>query len=767
MINSGHYTRFQNRIWRRRLWRYGLLGAGLAFVFWVIHLDAVVREKFEGRRWAVPVHVYARPLELYVGLRLEPGRLLEELKTLGYRRQALAQRPGTYQYTAGVFIIVSRPFRFWDSKQASLRFRLTIRRGEVSVLQQVAGSVDLPLLRLEPVMVGSIYPGHHEDRIPVKITDVSAYLVSALIAIEDHDFFAHHGVALRGLARAFFVNLRAGKAVQGGSTLTQQLVKNFYLSAERTLRRKLVELIMALLLEFHYDKEEILEAYINEIYLGQQGPRAIHGFGLASQFYFGRPLRELEMPQLAMLVGMIKGPSFFNPRRHPERATDRRNLTLREMFTQGFIGEQEHRLAQQAPLGVTEKPLNQGSGHSAYLDLVHRQLRRDYLDEDLRSEGLQVFTTLDLGVQEAAERAVESVLKYLDPSQGEDSGQLQAAVVVTNVGDGEVLAVVGGRDADYAGFNRALDAQRQVGSLIKPAIFLTALAQPGRYTLATLLNDDPLIWKSAGAPDWSPQNYDRKFHGQVALYQVLARSYNVASARLGLELGLESVLKTLGKLGIERHLKPYASTLLGAVTLTPLEVTRMYHTLASGGFRFPLRTVRAVLTEDGVPLKRYELKLQQRFQPEPVYLLNTALQRVISQGTGRGLMTMMPAALNIAGKTGTTNDYRDSWFAGFTGNRLAVVWLGRDDNQPVGLTGASGALRVWGNMMRRLSLIPLKLGQPGQVINVAIDLESGLKAGAGCSQAIELPFIKGSAPEQMAPCAAGKKPVWFKRIFGK
>jgi len=736
-------------------------------VAWVVHLDGVVREKFEGRRWAVPAHVYARPLELYVGLRLEPKRLLEELKTLGYRRRALAQQPGTYQYKAGVFTIVSRPFQFWDTKQASLRFRLAIRKGKVSTLQQAAARVDLPLLRLEPVMVGSIYPSHHEDRIPVKITDVSSYLVSALVAIEDHDFFVHHGVVLRGLVRAFFANMRAGKAVQGGSTLTQQLVKNFYLSSERTLRRKLVELVMALLLEIHYDKEEILEAYINEIYLGQQGPRAIHGFGLASQFYFGRPLRELEMPQLAMLVGMIKGPSFFNPRRHPERATERRDLTLREMAAQGFIGEQEYQLAQQAPLGVTKTPLNQGSGHGAFLDLVHRQLRRDYLDEDLRSEGLQVFTTLDLGVQEAAERAVESVLKRLDSSQDEGSGQLQAAVMVTNVGDGEVLAVVGGRDTTYAGFNRALDAQRQVGSLIKPAVFLTALAQPDRYTLATLIDDGPLTWKSAGAPDWSPQNYDEKFHGQVALYRVLAQSYNVATARLGLELGLESVLETLGKLGIERHLKPYASTLLGAVTLTPLEVTRMYHTLASGGFRFPLRTVRAVLTEDGIPLKRYGLELQQRFQPEPVYLLNTALQRVVSQGTGRGLVAMIPAALNIAGKTGTTNDYRDSWFAGFTGNRLAVVWLGRDDNQPVGLTGASGALRVWGDMMRRLPLVPLKLVQPSQVVSVAIDMKSGLKAGAGCQSVIELPFIKGSAPIQVAPCVAGKKPSWFKRIFGR
>jgi penicillin-binding protein 1B len=524
------------------------------------------------------------------------------------------------------------------------------------------------------------------------------------------------------------------------------------------------------MLEWHYSKAEILETYINEIYLGQQGNRAIHGFGLASQFYFGRPLPELRLPEVALLVGMIKGPSFFNPRRHPQRALERRNLVLSEMARQDFITAQELDIASRAPIGVTAQPLAQGGGLRAFLDLVHRQLRRDYLEEDLRSEGLKVFTTLDLEAQAAAERTVAAVLPQLERDRRLPQHSLEVAVVITNTTDGEVLAVVGGRDSRVAGFNHALDAQRPVGSLVKPAVYLTALERPADYTLVTQLDDSPLTYRAAGAPDWSPQNYDKRFHGKVMLRDALAHSYNVATARLGLELGMDAVRDTLRRLGIERKLPPYPSTVLGAISLTPLQVAQMYHTIAGGGFHTPLKTVRAVLNDAGEPLNRYGLELQQVVEPAPVYLITAAMQDVVREGTARGLAAVLPAGLEVAGKTGTTDEFRDSWFAGFSGDRLAVTWIGRDDNQSTGLSGAAGAMRLWGAMMKDIASRPLSPPLPPDVVMVAVDPVTGLRADAGCSAREELPFIRGSEPVASAPCAgsgdgSGQPSGWFRRLF--
>jgi penicillin-binding protein 1B len=642
---------------------------------------------------------------------------------------------------------------FWDGPQPSLSFAVDIAGGRV---QSVYGSSDrkpVSVVRLEPLLIGSINPVHHEDRILVKLADVPPLLIGALVAVEDHNFFEHHGIDPRGLARALVADLRAGRAVQGGSTLTQQLVKNFYLTADRTLQRKAMEMVMAVLLELHYTKAEILEAYLNEIYLGQEGNRAIHGFGLASQFYFGRPLGELKLAEQALLVGIIKGPSYFNPRSHPKRAIARRSVVLDEMVRQGLIDAQTARTAKAAPLGVTARPAGSLGANAAYLDMVRRQLQQDYRDEDLRSAGLQVFTALDPTVQAAAERALSERLKRLEGRRKLPADTLEGAVVVVSPDSGEVLALVGGRERSYAGFNRALDARRPVGSLIKPAVYLTALEQPQRYTLVTPLDDSPLSWSEPGAKTWTPQNYDKRFHGTVLLYRALAESLNVATARLGLELGVRNVIATLHRLGIERALPPYASTLLGATELSPLQMAQMYGTLASGGFRLPQRAIRDVVSAGGTPLSRYGLEIGQAFDPAPVYVLTKALQEVVREGTARGLSRLLPPSLAAAGKTGTTDSYRDSWFAGFTGNLLAVVWVGRDDNRPAGLTGASGAMLVWGDIMSALHPAPLVPAAPTNVEEVWVDPENGLRADADCPGAIELPFIQGSAPTESAPCA--------------
>jgi penicillin-binding protein 1B len=604
-------------------------------------------------------------------------------------------------------------------------------------------------------------------------------MIDALLASEDRSFFSHHGFDPRGLARAS-VSVVTGKGLQGGSTLTQQLVKNFFLTPERTLWRKFTELIMAVLLEVHYDKKEILETYLNEIYLGQDRDRAVHGVGLAAQYYFGKPVDKLSLAESALLVGMVKGPAVYDPYRHAQRALERRNLVLREMKDLNFVTLEQYSTARSSPLGVRERAGKGTSPFPAFLQLVQRQLRRDYADTDLRSEGLRVFTTLDPRVQAAAERALTRRLAQFDKDKRFGEPGLEGAIVVTDTQSGEVQALVGGRDPRYRGFNRALDAARPVGSLLKPAIYLTALAEPARYTLVTPLDDGPFVWKSRGAEDWTPANYDRKFHGMVPLRTALANSYNAASARLGTDLGVERVLANAKKLGIERDIQPFASSLLGAVDLSPLEVAQMYQTIASLGWRTPLRAIREVTTQDGKPLKRYPLAVEQAFPAESMYLLGFALQDVVHDGTAQSLKNWLPVETGVAGKTGTTDEQRDAWFAGFTGDKLGIVWVGYDDNRAARLSGASAALPVWGEMMAALTPEPLVLAPPEGIEMVSIDPQTGLRGGVSCPGSVELPFVKGSSPEGRAPCsgagdavveAVGEavKPVksWLERLFGK
>jgi penicillin-binding protein 1B len=730
---------------------------------YALYLDFRVRDEFEGRRFALPARVYARPLELHVGLRLPAAALEQELRALGFKDGA--EGDGVFTRRGDELEIATRSFVFWDGPQAAQRLRLEFSGGKLVSLRDADGK-DVTLARLEPLLIGGIYPAHNEDRVLVRLDQVPPQLIQALVSIEDRKFYSHAGVDPRGLARAVVSTLSGD--VQGGSTLTQQLVKNFFLSSERTLQRKFTEIVMALLLELHYDKDEILQTYLNEIYLGQDRNRAIHGVGLASQFYFGKPVQELSLPEAALLVGMVKGPGLYDPHRHRERALERRNLVLQEMKHLDVITMEQYAAARAVPIAVNPKPSMGTSPHPAFLDLVRRQLRQDYDEADLRSEGLRIFTTLDPRVQLAAERALTQRLAQLD-KKGSDL-PLEGAVVVTNSQNGEVQALVGGRDVYYQGFNRALDATRPVGSLMKPVIYLTALSQPSRYTLVTPLNDERFLWKSRGAKDWEPSNYDKKYHGQVPLRVALANSYNVASARLGTQLGVDTVLANAHRLGIERELPPLASSMLGAVDLTPFEMTQMYQTIASGGFRVPPRAIREVLTKDDKPLQRYSISIEQVFDAEPVYLLTAALQDVVREGTGQGLKNWLPSETAVAGKTGTTDELRDSWFAGFTGDHVAVVWLGYDDNRPSRFTGSSGAMPIWGELMAALDPEPLTLPQPESIERVWVDPQNGLRADKSCAGALELPFAAGSAPSEQSPSCTGSSQDgkgFFQRLFGR
>lgn len=711
-----------------------------------VYLDATVTRQFEGKKWAIPAKVYARPIELYEGKLIAPDELQAQLKRQGYQAVRTVSRPGTFSRSGQQFVIYSRGFHFPDGTEPSRYANVRFSGEQVSTVTGQQGG-KLPLLRLDPQPIGGIYPASYEDRLLIRTSQAPKYLIPGLLAIEDRDFYDHYGVSVTSIARAMVVNLKAGGVVQGGSTITQQLVKNFFLSNERTITRKAKEAIMALLLEFHYTKDEILETYLNEVYLGQQGRRAIHGFGMASQFYFAQPLQELNLARTALLVAMVKGPSYYDPRRYPERAMERRNLVLDVLAERGMVPRNETERSKKLPLGVVSREQVKTNAFPAYIDLVKEQLRNDYNDSDLTSEGLRIFTNLDPVLQRKAQASVSKTLKQLD-----GHNELQGAMVVTSAQTGDLLALVGDRNPGYAGFNRAVEAYRPVGSLLKPAIYLTALEQPRQYSLTTLVDDSPVKIRDGKGGFWQPQNYDKTSSGQVPLYQALAKSYNQAAANTGMKLGLRNILNTIERMGIEKTLPPYPSVLLGSASLAPIDVANMYQTIASGGFRMPVRAIDAVVDSQGNALKRYSLSVERVVDAEPMELLRTAMSISMKEGTGRKAYQTIPPDIRLGGKTGTTNDLRDSWFAGYSGNLMSVVWLGKDDNAPTRLTGSSGALTVWSRFM---SSVPLQSVQPlrgAELEMVWVDPSTNSRSHQYCEGARQLPYIKASIPEVYGGC---------------
>ena len=754
-----------------RIWGfYGLLLIFLGGLIWSFYLDVVVRDKFEGKKWSLPARVYARPLELYEGLSLTPQLLEQELKSLGYRFEAQLKAPGQVVKKVSAssvdasYWVHSRGFEFWDKREPARSFVVAVNNSGVASLRDMAGA-DLPLVRLEPEEIGGFYPADREDRLLVQLGDLPPLLGETLLAVEDKHFLEHHGVSPTAILRAAWVNARSGDVVQGGSTLTQQLVKNFYLTNEQKFfARKIPEAIMSVLLELHYSKSEILETYVNEVFLGQSGARAIHGFALASQHYFRQPLAELDTQEVALLVGLVKGASYYNPWRHPERAKERRNVVLGVMQKEGLISEQQLKLAQAAPLGVVPPGQSSSTNYPAFMDLVKRQLRQDYKESDLRSEGLRIFTTLSPMVQHQAEASLTDQVGRLERQY--NVKDMQGGMVITSVGGGEILALIGDSNPRFEGFNRALDAKRPIGSLVKPFVFLTALAIPQKFNLATAISDEPVSYK-AGGTWWAPLNYDKQNHGNPPLYQALAHSYNQATARLGMTLSLRSVIKTLQAAGYSGDIPELPSMLLGSVDMSPLEVAGIYHTLAAEGVFTPLHAIREVQTAEGKPLKRYPLELEQRFGVEETFALQYALQRVMREGTGRSAYNTINGSLDLAGKTGTTNDQRDSWFAGFSGEHLAVVWLGRDDNKATSFTGATGALRIWTDFMSHIPTRSLNQDPPPGVSFDWLDSTTGKLSAEGCSGAVWLPVRDDFRPLQSVDCKLAQNPIksfWQKLV---
>jgi len=744
--------------WIIRLSGVGFLIFLILLGVYVFFLGNLAKEKFASQKWELPARIYARPLELYPGLGLDAAGLMKELDLMQYRQVDRIDFSGSLSRSGNTFTLFSRSFSFEDGRTPAQKIRLTLQNGRVTSLRDMETHEPLSLVRLDPAHIGSFYPTHNQDRLWVKITEVSPLLPQTILAVEDQHFYDHLGVRPLAILRALIVNIKEGRTVQGGSTLTQQLVKNLFLTRSRTLKRKFDEAIMALSLEWSYKKEQILEAYLNEVYMGQDGKRAIHGFGMAARFYFGRSLNDLRPREIALLAGLLKGPSYYDPRRHPQRALQRRNTILTVMEQEKLILPGEAETARKSPLNVTPDPPPGTTRFPAFMDLVKRRLLEEYPEEELRSEGLRIFTTFDPQIQFAAESAVTDRLDAIERRQGFPSGELEASVIITATGSNEVLGLVGGRKSEERGFNRALDARRSIGSLIKPAVYLTALRSPTTYTLISPLDDGPIRVKNRRNDYWTPQNYDLQHHGMVPLYRALAHSYNVATVRLGLELGLENVFNTVHDLGVKKEFEPFPSALLGTMSMSVLEVVQMYQTIASSGFYSPVRAIHGVYKPDGSALQRYPLTVNQNIDPDAVYLLTKALQAVVVEGTADSLKRILPLKLGVAGKTGTTDDLRDSWFAGFTGNHLAVVWVGRDDNRPTGLTGASGALQLWGNLFSKISTAPLNPTEPENINWVVVDPVTGYQADRSCSGTVAIPFIDGSEPEKMMVCGRDGRP---------
>ncbi len=726
------------RTWRWRLLQaalYTTLFAALGVAGYLVYLDRTITGTFDGRRWSIPAQVFAQPLELHAGAAIGPYALQAELQRLGYQLDPNLAAPGTYKRRGATLQIYLRAFKFMERSRPSQRIDVTFSGQHVKAVFNEAGEV--PLIRLDPATIGSFFPAHGEDRLILTPDQVPPLLAAGLKAIEDRDYDRHAGFSIRGILRALWVNLRSGERQQGGSTLTQQLVKSYFLDNRRTISRKLQELAMAVILEARFSKEDLLTAYINEIFLGQNGSRAIHGFGLGAHFYFNKPISELDVSEIATLISIIRGPSYYNPFRHPQRARERRDRILQTLGRDKLIDQQQLSAALSQPLGVVASPISGGAYYPAFMDRVRAELKRYYDLESLSSEGLRVFTTIQPRKQEAVQRAVSLTLQQIETDRGLEPGLLQGAAIVADAQTGEIQALVGGRKGRVDGFNRALSAQRPVGSLIKPVVYLTAL-EAGLH-LASPVEDTPVTVSPKFGDQWSPKNFDGEYRGTLPMVRALAESLNLATVNLGLEIGLPRIHQRFIGLVGRAPANSYPSFLLGAESLAPIEVLQMYGNFASGGFRTVPKAVIAVLDAQGRPVSHHPFDLQQTVALEHVAAINHALEIVMAKGTGR---SSPYAKRGVAGKTGTSNDNRDSWFAGFDNRQVSVVWAGRDDNAITGLTGSSGALRIWNQMAAAEPIDPLQHLQNTPLTEV--EYQTGLRARKSCADVVRLPIPRAA-----------------------
>ena len=674
-------------------WKCGL--AFLAFMLIAgIYFDQKIEVKLDGQTWVLPAQVYARPLLIKVGGEVTQNALIAELRLLNYRPVLRAQASGLFAVEGNDVIIYRRGFDFPDVSIKASKAIVHFSEGQVSSIES-KGNVYLSQFYLEPLLLDRLHSKKIEDRIFVPFNKIPPLFVKTLLLMEDRGYYDHQGISPLAIIRAFIVNFKAGHTVQGGSTLTQQLAKNLFLTEKRSLWRKFQEAYIAVIMDAKYSKDRLLEAYLNEVYLAQNGKTGIYGIGLASDYYFARPINELRIEQVALLVGIIKGPSYYNPRRNPKRALARRDLVLRLMVQNNLITTADYRYAVKDPLNLVDKKALDHRANPAFLSLLRRELATKVPENIRTKSGLHIYTSIDPVAQQSAELAVSKGLRELPKAK---ANNLQGAMVVSDRERAEVRALVSGRNVKFSGFNRALDAKRPIGSLVKPAVYLTALS--AGYPVDYSLNDKPIVLRNGTGQSWLPKNYDRKFRGQVTLENALIHSLNVPTVNLGMKIGLNKVISSLHKMGIKEEIKAYPSLVLGSVPLSPFQVAQMYQPISMQGIYKPLTIIRAIVSSDGDYAFQRSNDGTRVFSADAVESLMGIMHKVTTQGTAGSLRWRNPHQY-FAGKTGTTNNLNDSWFVGLDRDEVVTTWVGKDNNESAKLTGSSGALILFSDYMKQ------------------------------------------------------------------
>ena len=716
----------------KRGWFWLLLKLFIVFVvlmaIYGVYLDQKIRSRIDGKVWQLPAAVYGRMVNLEPDMSISKNEMVKLLEATQYRQVSKMTRPGEFTVQAKSIEMIRRPFDFPDSKEGQVRARLTFDGGRLETIENMDNNRQFGFFRLDPRLITMLSSANGEQRLFVARNGFPDLLVDTLLATEDRHFYEHDGISLYSIGRAVLANLTAGRTVQGASTLTQQLVKNLFLSSERSYWRKANEAYMAVLMDARYSKDRILELYMNEVYLGQSGDNEIRGFPLASLYYFGRPVEELSLDQQALLVGMVKGASIYNPWRNPKLALERRNLVLRLLQQQQVIDQELYDMLSARPLGVQPRG-GVISPQPAFMQLVRQELQSKLGDKVKDLSGVKIFTTFDSVAQDAAEKAAVEGIPALKKQR--KLSDLETAMVVVDRNTGEVRAMVGGAEPQFAGYNRAMQARRSIGSLAKPATYLTALSQPNLYRLNTWIADAPISLRQPNGQVWSPQNDDKQFSGQVMLVDALTRSMNVPTVNLGMALGLPAIVDTWQKLGVAKdQLHPVPAMILGALNLTPIEVAQAFQTIASGGNRAPLSALRSVIAEDGSVLYQSFPQAERAVPAQAAYMTLWTMQQVVQRGTGRQLGAKYPG-LHLAGKTGTTNNNVDTWFAGIDGREVVITWVGRDNNQPTKLYGASGAMSIYQRYLANQSPVPLNLVAPEDIVDMGVDSSGNFVCGGG------------------------------------
>jgi penicillin-binding protein 1B len=723
--------------------------------------------RYASKGWKFPSFVYADWLTLTPGAPLSRERVLDELHALEYRPVLHAPRgPGEMREIRQGIELWTRTFQFPDDEREATAARITWRGAAIASVTTANGKRPLSDLRLEPVKIAELHDAERQERTYVRLDQVPKSLRDAVVVSEDRRFYHHAGLDFRGLARALMKDVRAGGVVEGGSTLTQQTVKNVFLSQKRTVWRKVTEAALAVVMDVRYSKEQILELYLNQIYLGQWGPSSIGGVESASRFYFGKHVQELTLPESALLAGLIPGPNLYSPHRNKPAALRRRNTVLRDMLDESYITPKQYEIARHAPLGVIHEPPLPRTSAPYFIDYASETLAKQFSRKALAEQGLRIFTTLDRPLETLAESTLAHGVRDARRriAWRRDSVQVDGALVALDPGTGAVRALVGGSSYAESQFNRATDANRQPGSAFKPIVYAAALDTPNRpgatvVTPSTILEDTPTEFASPEGP-WKPRNYEGRYLGRATVRRALYMSLNVATVHLSQLIGLAPVIEYAHRLGISSELRPVPSLALGVCEVTPLELTNAFATLAAGGVRSQPYAVRAVLDMRGKVLWRPELRRVRVLSAETAYVTTTLLEDVLNHGTAFPARGQYGFTAPAAGKTGTTNDEVDSWFVGYTPSLVAGVWIGADHGGHLGLTGAQAALPVWATFMRTAERgRPAEdFAQPPGVQFATIDSDTGLLARADCPRVVRQAFIHGTAPAEY--CTASHEPQY-------